>query len=64
MTVVPSSLLITAKDRNGRPVMMRITPNSMFFLTEIPAEGSSTTGAGSENSNDASQNSNDSNQSR
>ena len=49
--IVPSSFLITARDSNGRPVMMRITPNSMFFLTEIPAD-SSTTGAGDENANE------------
>jgi len=46
VNIVPSSVLITAKDRNGRPVMMRITPNSMFFLTEVPVANSSTTGAG------------------
>ena len=46
VNIVPSSVLITAKDRDGRPVMMRITPNSMFFLTEIPAPSSGTTGAG------------------
>lgn len=44
--IVPSSFVITAKDKNGHPVMMRITPNSMTFLTEIPADTSSTTGSG------------------
>ncbi len=47
VNIVPSSFLITARDRNGRPVMMRITPNSMSFVTEIPANPS-TTGSGTE----------------
>lgn len=45
VNIVPRSLMITAMDRNDRPVMMRITPTSIFFVTEIPAAGSSTTGA-------------------
>ncbi|HVX79195.1 MAG TPA: hypothetical protein VHB49_23920 [Bradyrhizobium sp.] len=53
VNVVPRSALITARDRNGRPVMMRITPNSMFFLSEIPAASSTTTGMGRGNSNDS-----------
>lgn len=48
VNVVPGSLMITARDNNGRPVMMRVTPNSMFLLSEIPAGGSSTTGTGRE----------------
>lgn len=50
VNIVPSSFFITAKDKNGRPVMMRITPNSMSFLTEVPAADSSTTGSGGGNS--------------
>ncbi len=56
--IVPSSFVITARDKDGRPVMMRITPNSMSFLTEIPASSSSTTGAGSNNMNNSGQRSN------
>jgi hypothetical protein len=48
VNIVPSSFVITARDKNGRPVMMRITPNSMTFLTEIPADSSSTTGTATE----------------
>jgi len=55
VNIVPGSFIITARDRNGHPVMMRITPNSMSFVTEIPVVGSSTTGAGGENTNDSRQ---------
>ncbi len=55
VNIVPSSFLITGRDSGGRPMMMRITPNSMFFLTEIPVVNSSTTGAGMGNTNDSGQ---------
>jgi len=53
VNIVPSSLVITARDRGGRPVLMRITPNSMFFLTEIAAVSSPTTGTARAESNDS-----------
>lgn len=53
VTIVPSSLVITAKDQSDRPVMMHVTPRSIAFLTEVPAVSSSTTGA--ENSGDSGQ---------
>ena len=45
VNIVPRSFVITARDQSDRPVMMRITPRSIFFVTEIPATSSSTTGA-------------------
>jgi|SwirhisoilCB2_FD_contig_31_34243509_length_437_multi_3_in_0_out_0_1 hypothetical protein len=39
--MVPSSFLVTAKNKSGNPVMMRITPHSMTMLTEIPVNGAS-----------------------
>jgi hypothetical protein len=53
VNVVPRSLVITARDRDGRPVLMRITPNSMFFLTEIAAV--SRTGAAAQGSKEGAQ---------
>jgi hypothetical protein len=55
VNIVPRSLVITARDRDGRPVLMRITPNSMFFLTEIAAVSSPTTGAAAQGSNESAQ---------
>jgi hypothetical protein len=46
--VVPSSFVVSAKDRNGHPVMMHITPHSMTLMTEVPV--SNTTGAGGDSS--------------
>jgi len=53
VNMVPGSSVITARDRSDRPVMMRMTPRSIFFVTEIPAASASTTGAAS--SSDSSQ---------
>jgi hypothetical protein len=47
--VVPSSFVVSAKDKAGRPVMMHITPTSMTILTEVPVNDASTTGAGGDN---------------
>jgi fatty acid/phospholipid biosynthesis enzyme len=52
VNIVPRSLLITARDRIDRPVMMRITPRSLFFVTEIPAGSSSTTGPANSDDSD------------
>jgi hypothetical protein len=54
VTIVPSSLVITAKDQSDRPVMMHVTPRSIAFLTEVPAVNSSST-TGAENSGDSGQ---------
>lgn len=45
--IIPSSFFVTAKNKQGQDVMMRIGPNSMTMLTEVPTDGTSTTGAGS-----------------
>jgi hypothetical protein len=50
--VMPSSFLVTAKDKNGHPVMIRIGPHSTTILTEVPFSDSSTTGSGSSNQPD------------
>jgi len=44
LTVVPGSFIVTGKDKQGREVMMRFTPNSVMMLTETPMENNSTTG--------------------
>lgn len=46
--IIPSSFLVSAKDKGGDPVMMRIGPNSMTVLTEEPV--SQTTGNGASSS--------------
>ena len=53
VNVVPGSVVVTARDRGGRPVMMRITPNSMFFLTEIAAVGAPRASAGTGQANES-----------
>jgi hypothetical protein len=53
ITIVPGSFFVSAKDKNDRDVMMRITPQSVTVLTESPMDTSSTTGQGqSGSSND------------
>ncbi len=50
--VVPGSYLVSAKDKNGDPVMMVIGPHSMTIMSEIPnSSGSATTGSSSGSSN-------------
>ncbi len=50
--VVPGSYLVSAKDKNGEPVMMVIGPHSMTIMSEIPnSSGSATTGSSSGSSN-------------
>lgn len=46
--VVPSSFMVSAKDKNGDPVLMMIGPHSMTMLTEVPKSDRSTTGSGSD----------------
>ena len=53
--VVPSSFVVSAKDRNGHPVMMHITPHSMTLMTEVPVSNPSTTGAGGDSSTNSGQ---------
>src|SRR5665213_2398050 len=43
--IVPSSFLVSAKNKDGNRVMMRIGPESMTMLTEVPVD--QTTGSGS-----------------
>jgi hypothetical protein len=42
--IMPSSFLVSAKNKSGEPVMMRIGPDSMTVLTEEPV--AQTTGSG------------------
>jgi hypothetical protein len=37
--VMPRAFLVHAKDRDGNPVTMMITPNSVMALTAVPATG-------------------------
>ena len=48
--IVPGSFLVSAKDKNGDPVMMVIGPHSMTILTELPSGNSSTTGSNTSSS--------------
>jgi hypothetical protein len=48
--IVPGSFLVSAKDKNGDPVMMVIGPHSMTILTELPSGNSSTTGSNTNSS--------------
>ncbi len=46
VTVVPGSFVVSAKDKNGDPVMMLIGPNSTTVLTAVqPQNQQSTTGS-------------------
>jgi len=47
LKIVPSSFFVTAKNKQGQDVMMRITPDSMTMVTEVPVDNASTTGSGS-----------------
>jgi hypothetical protein len=40
---------ITAKNKQGEDVMMRVGPNSMTMVTEVPVDNASTTGSGASN---------------
>ena len=44
VNVMPSSFLVSAKNKSGEPVLMRIGPDSMTVLTEEPV--AQTTGSG------------------
>ena len=44
ISLMPSSFLVRAKDRDGNPVMMVIDPDSVTAVTEINPNNSSTTG--------------------
>ena len=48
--VVPGSFLVSAKDKNGDPVMMVIGPHSMTILTELPSAHGGTTGSNASSS--------------
>ncbi|MBV8837330.1 MAG: hypothetical protein JO000_12380 [Alphaproteobacteria bacterium] len=53
--IVPQSFVVSAKTKDGNPVLMRISPNEMTVLTEAPADGTTagnapaTTGSTGEN---------------
>jgi hypothetical protein len=49
--VVPSSFFVTAKNKEGQDVMIRISPNSMTMVTEVPADNTATTGKGNNSTN-------------
>lgn len=52
--VMPESFLVRAKDKQGRPVMMVINPDSITAVTEVGGNGQSGmsgNGSGSGNSN-------------
>ena len=59
--VVPGSYLVSAKDKNGDPVMMVIGPHSMTIMAELPNMSGSTTGS---SAGSASQNNNSSQSSK
>ena len=49
--VMPESFLVRAKDKQGRPVMMVINPDSITAITEVDGNGQSGSGnSGSGNS--------------
>lgn len=50
--VMPESFLVRAKDKQGRPVMMVINPDSITAITEVGGNGQS--GSGSNGSNNKS----------
>lgn len=47
--VMPSSFLVRAKDRQGNPVVMFITPRSVTALTRVPGRNETTGQGGSSN---------------
>jgi len=56
--IVPRSFIVTGKNKQGQEVMMRITPNSVTMLTEVPMDSNATVGSGaggSGNSNNSTQ---------
>ncbi|HEX5445897.1 MAG TPA: hypothetical protein VFW87_18865 [Pirellulales bacterium] len=42
--IVPHSFVVHARDRDGNPVMMMITPSSVTALTAVPSNGSRSSG--------------------
>jgi hypothetical protein len=39
--IVPSSFLVSARNKDGNKVLMRLSPNSMTMLTEVPVTDTS-----------------------
>ena len=48
--IVPGSYLVSAKDKDGKSVMMQIAPNSMTVLTQAATVDGVTSGQGSSQS--------------
>ena len=44
INIKPRSFVVTAKTKDGNPVLMRISPNEMTVLTEAPGERTSASG--------------------
>src|SRR5262249_51449752 len=55
--VVPQSFLVRAKDKNGQPIMMLISGNSIMAIPGYPNEGAGTTGSGARSGADSNSNS-------
>lgn len=53
--VMPSSFMIRAKDQNGNPVIMSVSPDQMTELTEMGANGASDQNNGSGDQNNEAQ---------
>ncbi len=51
--IVPSSFLVSAKNKDGNKVLMRVSPNSMTMLTEVPITDTSANNSSSNSSNSA-----------
>jgi hypothetical protein len=43
--IVPSSFIVSAKNKEGNHVMMRVSPDSMTMLTEVPVSAPLTAGS-------------------
>jgi hypothetical protein len=55
--VMPESFLVRAKDKQGRPVMMVINPDSVTAVTEMNGNGQSGSSSNSSGSNSSGSNS-------
>jgi sporulation protein YlmC with PRC-barrel domain len=49
--VMPSSFLVRAKDKDGNPVVMSVSPDSMTEVAEIGPNGTNTNGGGNMSAN-------------
>jgi hypothetical protein len=51
--VVPQSFLVRAKDKDGQPVMMLISGDTIMAVSGYPKEGAGTTGSGASSEPDS-----------